>query len=94
MVGPEDVKYVAGLAKLQLTDTEVEAFTHQLSSIVDYVAQLNEVDTSDVEPTAFVGPEHDPMRKDAVGGSLPRERILQNGPKVTKDHFAIPKVIG
>jgi aspartyl-tRNA(Asn)/glutamyl-tRNA(Gln) amidotransferase subunit C len=94
MVGPEDVKYVAALAKLQLTDTEVEAFTHQLSSIVDYVAQLNEVDTSNVEPTAFVGPEHDPMRKDVVGGSLPRERILRNGPKVTKDHFAIPRVIG
>lgn len=94
MVGPEDVKYVAALARLQLTDSEVEAFTHQLSAIVDYVAQLNEVDTSDVEPTAFVGPEHDPTRKDVPGGSLPREQILQNGPSVKKDHFAIPKVIG
>lgn len=94
MVGPEDVKYVADLARLQLTDTEVEAFTHQLSAIVDYVAQLNEVDTSNVEPTAFVAPEHDPMRKDVATGSLPRERILRNGPSVKKDHFAIPKVIG
>jgi aspartyl-tRNA(Asn)/glutamyl-tRNA(Gln) amidotransferase subunit C len=93
MIDKEHVKYIADLSRLSLSDAETEAFTGQLKSILDYVEQLNKVDTTNVEPTAFIAPSHDPMRDDVETPSLPPEKVLQNGPKVKNGYFAVPKVI-
>lgn len=94
MITSELVQKIAYLARLKLTDAETESFTRQMDSILEYIGQLNEVDTSNVEPTSFMAPLHDPLRDDAESASLSHEAILQNGPCVKKDHFAVPKVIG
>ncbi|HMD67646.1 MAG TPA: Asp-tRNA(Asn)/Glu-tRNA(Gln) amidotransferase subunit GatC [Chitinivibrionales bacterium] len=93
MIDKEHVKYIADLSRLSLSDAETEAFTHQLASIIGNMDQLNKADTSGVEPTAFIAPARDPMREDSETPSLPREKLLENGPKVKHGHFAVPKVI-
>lgn len=93
MIGKDDVTYIARLARLKLREEEIEQFTGQLGEVLQYVEQLDAAPTEGVEPTAFVSPGHDPTRDDIVRDSLPPEKLLANGPKVTKGHFAIPKVI-
>jgi aspartyl-tRNA(Asn)/glutamyl-tRNA(Gln) amidotransferase subunit C len=93
MINKDVVKHIADLSRLSLSDEEAESFTHQLGSILTYMEQLDKVDTTGVEPTAFVAPARDPMRSDAETQSLPPETLLANGPKVTRGHFAVPKVI-
>lgn len=94
MIDRTKVLAIARLARLQLSEQEIENFTGQLASIFEFVEQLNAVDTSDIEPTCFMEPEHDPFRDDVEIPSLPVEEALQNGPSVKKGFFAIPKVIG
>ncbi|MDR2693826.1 MAG: Asp-tRNA(Asn)/Glu-tRNA(Gln) amidotransferase subunit GatC [Chitinispirillales bacterium] len=94
MITKEEVLKVAGLARLEFSESEVSGFTAELATILDYVNQLDEADISGVEPTCFVAPSHDPLRDDAEAPSLPVERMLANGPSVKKGHFAVPKVIG
>jgi aspartyl-tRNA(Asn)/glutamyl-tRNA(Gln) amidotransferase subunit C len=93
MIDREQVLKIAKLAKLQLSETEIVSFTKQLGSIIDFVKQLDSVDTAEVEPTCFVEPLHDPTRGDTERPSLPQEETLRNGPKVKKGFFAVPKVI-
>jgi aspartyl-tRNA(Asn)/glutamyl-tRNA(Gln) amidotransferase subunit C len=93
MIDREHVKHIADLARLTLTEKEIEMFTVQLGSILLYADQLGAVDTGNVEPASFVSPRRDPLRDDAIQPSLPREKLLQNGPLVKKGHFAVPKVI-
>lgn len=93
MIDKETVKHVAKLARLAVSEDEVESLTHQMGSILDYVEQLNKVDTSMVEPTAFMAPLHDPLRDDVKKDSLATQDLLANGPSVKKGHFAVPKVI-
>jgi aspartyl-tRNA(Asn)/glutamyl-tRNA(Gln) amidotransferase subunit C len=93
MIDKDIVKHIASLARLSLSDDEVESYSRQLGSILTYVEQLNKIDTSGVEPTAFIAPAHDPLRSDTETGSLSPEKLLANGPKVTLGHFAVPKVI-
>lgn len=94
MIDTKTVRYIANLARLNLSDAEIESFTTQLGAILDHVEQLNQVDTDGVEPTCFYSPSHDPLREDVERPSLRREEALRNAPSVKKDHFAIPKVIG
>jgi aspartyl-tRNA(Asn)/glutamyl-tRNA(Gln) amidotransferase subunit C len=93
MLDKEHVKRVAILARLSITEEETSMFTEQLGSIIHYIDQLNAVDTNNVEPTAFLSPEHDPLRDDKVQPSLPQEDLLKNGPSVKKGCFAVPKVM-
>jgi aspartyl-tRNA(Asn)/glutamyl-tRNA(Gln) amidotransferase subunit C len=94
MITKKDVTYIADLARLELNDQEIESFTGQLGAILDHVADLNKVDTTGIEPTCFVVPDHDPLRDDVVKPSLPTDELLKNGPKVEGQFFAVPKVIG
>jgi aspartyl-tRNA(Asn)/glutamyl-tRNA(Gln) amidotransferase subunit C len=93
MIDKEHVRYIAALSHLSLSDAETEAFAGQLDSVLEYVEQLNKVDTSNVEPMAFLASARDPMRADVETPSLSLEKLLQNGPKVTNGYFAVPKVI-
>jgi aspartyl-tRNA(Asn)/glutamyl-tRNA(Gln) amidotransferase subunit C len=94
MINREHVLQIAKLARLKLSENEIENFTVQLGSIFEFIDQLNQVDTTNVEPTCFVSPLHDPMRDDVEKPSFTQEVALKNGPLVKKGFFAIPKVIG
>lgn len=87
------VRHVAHLARLQLSDEEVARFAGQLSTILDYVAQLRSVDTRDVPPTAHPLPVHNVFREDEIVEPWPPERALHNAPAQQNDFFKVPKVL-
>lgn len=74
------VSHIAELAKLELTDPELERMTQQLSAILEYAERLNQLDTDAIAPTASVIPNQNVMRPDVVTPSLTREQVLQNAP--------------
>jgi aspartyl-tRNA(Asn)/glutamyl-tRNA(Gln) amidotransferase subunit C len=93
LIDKKTVNKIADLARLELNEGEITSFTKDLDTILEYVEQLNEADTENVEPTSFMVPRHNPLRDDVEKESLPKEKTLQNGPCVKKGFFAIPKVI-
>ncbi len=88
-----DVAKVALLARLRVSPEELETFTGQLNSIVDYVALLQEVDTTGVEPLAHGVEVRNVFRDDVRGESLPREQALANAPKRNATSFLVPAVL-
>ena len=90
----DQVRHVAKLARLNCTDQEISLFTSQLSAILDYVAQLEELDTSDVEPLAHCLPVHNVFRADEVRPSLSNDEALANAPVRDGEFFVVPKVLG
>ncbi len=93
MISRDDVLKIASLSRLALREGEAEAFGTQLNSILSYVEQLNELDTSAVEPTSHVIPLQNIVREDIVRESLPREAALQNAPDATDRFYRVPKII-
>lgn len=89
----DDVVYVAELARLEFNDDELKVFSNQLTSILDYAEKLNELDTSNIMPTAHVLPVNNVLREDVVTPSLDREKVLQNAPDQQNGCFKVPKVI-
>ena len=90
----KEVRHVAKLARLDLPEERIGRFTMQLESILDYVAQIQEVDMAAVEPMAHAVPMHNVFRNDVVEPSLPLEKVLQNAPETDGPFFKVPKVIG
>jgi aspartyl-tRNA(Asn)/glutamyl-tRNA(Gln) amidotransferase subunit C len=88
-----DVAKVAILARLRISPDELEMFTGQLNSIVDYVAQLQELDTTGVEPLAHGVEVRNAFRDDVRGEALPREQALANAPKRNATSFLVPAVL-
>jgi aspartyl-tRNA(Asn)/glutamyl-tRNA(Gln) amidotransferase subunit C len=88
-----DVRYTAQLARLNLSDAEIEKFQAQLGQVLDYVEKLRKVDVSGVEPTAHAFPVHNVFRKDEVRASLPPSAALANAPRSANGLFIVPKVI-
>jgi len=88
-----DVEHIAKLAKLTLSDGEKEAYTQQMSDILQYMEKLNELDTSDVEPLSHVMEVTNAFREDDPKESLSQEEALKNAPKSDGDFFVVPKVI-
>jgi aspartyl-tRNA(Asn)/glutamyl-tRNA(Gln) amidotransferase subunit C len=89
----DDVAKVALLARLRVSPDELLMFTGQLNSIMDYVAQLQELDTSDVEPLAHGVEVRNVFRDDVRGPALPREAALTNAPKRNQESFLVPAVL-
>ncbi len=89
----EEVEKVALLARLRLSPDELELMTTQLNKIVEYVEQLREVDTTDVEPLAHPLPVTNVFRRDEVRPSLPREEALRNAPDHDDEFFLVPPVL-
>ncbi len=89
----EDVLHVARLARLALTEEEVERMRQELSRILAYIDQLQEVDTSHVPPTAHVLDVAPPLREDAPRPGLPREKVLANAAERTDEFFVVPPVL-
>jgi aspartyl-tRNA(Asn)/glutamyl-tRNA(Gln) amidotransferase subunit C len=89
----EQVRWVAHLARLELTDAELETMTAQLSRIVDYVNQLQEVNTAGVEPLAHALDLHNVFREDEPARSLPVDAALANAPERRGDFYGVPAVL-
>ncbi len=87
------VKKIADLAKLSLTSAELEQYSTQLEKIVDYVEQLQKLDTSQVQPLAQVHDTTNVMRPDEVKPSLNPDEVFQNAPARQANYFVVPKVI-
>lgn len=87
------VAHIAALARIRLAEAELEPLAAELSQILDWVAQLNEVDTSMVAPMASVAASGLPMREDRVTDGECREAVLGNAPRQARGFFAVPKVI-
>jgi aspartyl-tRNA(Asn)/glutamyl-tRNA(Gln) amidotransferase subunit C len=90
----EDVEKVSLLARLKLTDDELALMTAQLAQIVEYVEQLNELDTDEVEPMAHAIEVANVFRPDEPRDSLPRETALANAPKADGECYLVPAVLG
>lgn len=87
VVTPEDVRHVADLARVDLDDAEVEAFTEQFGEILDYFAALDEVPETDADPELV-----NVMRADEVREGLDREAALSNAPESEAGYFRGPRV--
>jgi aspartyl-tRNA(Asn)/glutamyl-tRNA(Gln) amidotransferase subunit C len=90
MIDREQVLHVAKLARLKLTDDEVEKMTGELSNILEHVEQMEALDLEGVEPTSHVVALENVLREDVPRESLPRERALEQAPDATDDGFRVP----
>jgi aspartyl-tRNA(Asn)/glutamyl-tRNA(Gln) amidotransferase subunit C len=88
-----EIEHIALLARLSLSDEEKEMFGSQLSSILDYMEKLNELDTKNVQPTSHVLSLQNVMRDDLIGTSIPRDDALSNAPAHTEKFYRVPKII-
>jgi aspartyl-tRNA(Asn)/glutamyl-tRNA(Gln) amidotransferase subunit C len=87
------VAHIAALARIRLSEAELEPLVGELSQILTWVEQLSEVDTSGVVPMASVAASGLPMREDRVTDGACREAILGNAPRSARGFFAVPKVV-
>ena len=93
MITRDDVLHVARLARLELTEAEVRRMIEDLGKILDYVALLNELDTSAVPPTAHVAVETAPFRQDRAVPGLTVESALSQAPRQNGGGFAVPAFV-
>lgn len=92
-VNRDEILKIASLAKLHLSDEEVSLYTDQINEILEYMNQLDELDTEDIEPLSHVLDQINMTRKDEQTPSLTREEALKNAPKSDDDYFIVPNVI-
>ncbi len=91
--GGIDVRYVANLARLALTEEEIATFQGQLSQIVEYVQAIDRLDVTGIEPTSHALPRYNVFRADEVRPSLDRDTVLRNAPSSRDGQFIVPKIV-
>ena len=89
----EEVKHVARLARLSVSEEEIEVFRRQLSEILTYIGKLNELETSNIEPTSHVLDIQNVFREDRITPSLSQEEALTGAPEQEEGFFRVPKII-
>lgn len=89
----EQVQHVALLARVGITEEEVETFSHQLSDVLDYFERLSEVDTSSVPPTSHTLPLHNVMREDEPQPPFSVEDMLANAPDKEDDRIRVRAIL-
>ena len=89
----EQVRQVAKLGRLDLSEDEIAQFSGQLSAILEYIEKLNQLDTSKVEPLAHCLPINNCLREDIVKQSLGTEKTLANAPQSDGQFFIVPKIL-
>lgn len=92
-ISKEQVKHVANLARLEIDDKEADMFTTQLSSIIKYAEQLNELNTEDVKPTTHVLDLKNVLRKDEPSEWITKEEALKNAPDTQDGLFRVPSIM-
>jgi aspartyl-tRNA(Asn)/glutamyl-tRNA(Gln) amidotransferase subunit C len=92
-VSSEQVRHIAKLARIGMTDAEIEALVPELNNILGWVEQLGEVNTDGVEPLTAVIDQKLRLRDDVVNDGNIRDQVLANAPEAQHGFFAVPKVI-
>ncbi len=92
MISIDDVKHVAKLARLELSEDEITQFSKQLGGILEHVAQMNEIDTTGVEPMSSAIPSVNVMREDEVKYEQTKEELMKNAPEEEAGFFKVPKI--
>ncbi len=90
----DEVRQVAKLARLSLTDRQLQRYRDQLSTVLDHIAKISEVDVENVEPLAHPSDLTTRLDEDTVGESLPVEKVLELAPSTELDFLSVPKVLG
>jgi aspartyl-tRNA(Asn)/glutamyl-tRNA(Gln) amidotransferase subunit C len=90
VIDRDEVLHVARLARLQLSEEEVEPMAQELSAVLDHIAKIGELDLEDVPPTSHVVELTSALRADEPRPSLPREVALAQAPAVDQDGFLVP----
>lgn len=90
MIDRDQVVHVARLARLRLSDAELETMSSELSGILDHIEKINELDLDDVEPTSHVVELENVLRPDEPRPSWPRERMLDGAPDASDEGFRVP----
>ena len=92
MISEKEVKHVAKLARLELTDEEIQKYSKQLGDILKYVEKMNEVDTTGVEPMPHAIPLYNVMREDIVKYEETKDELMKNAPYEEDGFFRVPKI--
>jgi aspartyl-tRNA(Asn)/glutamyl-tRNA(Gln) amidotransferase subunit C len=92
-ISEKDVEHVARLARLEIAPEEKKKFTGQLAKILDHAAQLNELDTAAIQPTAHAVPLANVMREDKVVPWTDKESLLRQAPDRNGDFFVVPRIL-
>jgi len=90
----DDAAYVARLARIELTEEELDLYAGQLAVVLDHAAQVAAIDTDGVEPTAHPLPLQNVLRADEPRPSLDRDIVLGQAPQVEDGRFQVPKILG
>lgn len=93
MLTPEEVRHVAMLARLGLTEEEVESLRVELSDVLEHIAMLDKLDTSHIEPTAQVMAQRNVSRRDDVTPSLQPADVVVNAPRAEEGFIRVPAVL-
>lgn len=89
----EQVIDIADLAKLDLTEQEIEQYADQLSAVLDYASRLAQLNTDDIPPTASVLPLKNVMRDDIVEPSLTPDQVIANAPSASENQFRVDAIL-
>ena len=92
-IDKKTTKKIANLSRIDISDDEIEEFSVQLSSIIDWVEQLNEVNTDNIKPLNNVSFQKLRFREDNVEKNNNKEEILSNAPDKIENYFVVPKVV-
>jgi len=92
-ISSKEVKKIAKLAKLKLTDDEITLYSSQMSQIINYISQLNKVDTSNIDPLSNVIDNNNVIREDKIKESLDKSISLKNAPQSDGEFILVPKII-
>lgn len=92
-VSLDGVRHLAALSEINLNDDELTSLTTDIDNIVDYINQLDELDTDNVEPTFQLTGLHNIWREDTIEPQLPREKLLELAPAAENNQVKVPKVL-
>ncbi|MCM8770625.1 MAG: Asp-tRNA(Asn)/Glu-tRNA(Gln) amidotransferase subunit GatC [Candidatus Omnitrophica bacterium] len=92
-ISKDTVKYVAHLARIKLTEEELNTFSGQLEEVLKYMEKLNKLDISSISPTSHILPIKNVYREDKIRPSLDTAAVLKNAIQKKDNHFSVPKVI-
>ena len=93
LIDKDKIKHVSKLARISVDEKKIDALTKDISSILKFIDQLNELNTDKVEPLSSILNEPLKLRKDEINEGKIREKILKNSPQKNDEFFVVPKVI-
>jgi aspartyl-tRNA(Asn)/glutamyl-tRNA(Gln) amidotransferase subunit C len=93
MITKEEVEHVGWLARIEIHESEAQAYAEKLNAVLDYFSQLDEVDTENVPPTYHVADIINVFREDVIKPSMPQEEVLSNTEKKQEGNFLAPRIM-